>query len=254
MKRIMTFILAAATCLGAADIQAGKHYDFFQKNGQNVLGAEVLAETPVDYTIRLAYVPTPIKILKANLIERPKLSATQPHVSRGVELRRDFVLYGAVAYGAFNSGTVASIFRSGYRISAGADWLPLQKPFWRIHAVTATVAFSRFAESPRYIQIVDLHVGPRFFLGQWNYLGTGFYASPLVGLAYVNLHGYTFDSSYLNLTTLAALQAERRLGPVSIIVQVTANSLFDKSQVFTSTALGLAVSYPLTAGAGQLYD
>lgn len=252
--RSLVLLILAASQIGAAIFEPGKHYDFIQKNGQNVLGAEIVGETATEYTIRLAYVPTPIKILKSNLLSEPKLSKVQPQIATHVHLRRDLVMNAGLGYALLNSGPVASIFRSGYRITAGIDWLPLRDYFWRIQAITAAAAFSRFTESGRFIQLTDLHIGPRFYLGQWTGAGLEFYASPLVGLAYVQLKGYTFESSYFNISTLASLQVEKHLGLISIITQLTINSLFDKSQIFTSTALGLAVSYPLTSGARPKSD
>ncbi len=248
MKRQVIALLITAQALAAA----GEHYDFYQKNGQNVLGAEIVEETATDYTVRLAYVPTPIKILKSSLVREPALSAVQPHLpAKQPEslLQYEFRLQAAAGYAFLNTGQVATIFGQGYRVTVGTDWLLFREPIWRIHAISVTLGFSRFQETPRYIQIAELQLGPKFFLYHWPLINVSFYGSPMLGLAHVNLKGYTFASEYMNLTGAVALQAERRFGPVIAVLQLNTNYLFDQSQLFTATTLSLAAAYPITAGA-----
>lgn len=248
MKQLL---LALFILTGAAVAAEGAHYDFYQKNGQNVLGAEIVAETESDYTVRLSYVPTPIKILKSSLKAEPVLSAKQPKPPEIAkpQLQREFVLHASAGYAFFNSGQVATIFGQGYRAAIGADWLLFREPLWRMQALTATMAFSRFQNAPRYIQIADLQIGPKFLVYHWAAQGVSFFATPTLGFAQVSLKGYTFESAYTNLTGALALQAEKRLGPVVAVLQLHTNSLFDQSQVFTATTLSLAAAYPITAGA-----
>ncbi|AFM12866.1 hypothetical protein [Turneriella parva] len=244
-------LLAMFALTGAVIAAEGAHYDFYQKNGQNVLGAEIVAESETEYTVRLSYVPTPIKILKSSLKGEPVLSAIQPKPPEATQpfLQREFTLHASAGYAFFNSGQVATIFGQGYRGAFGTDWLLFREPLWRIQAITATFALSRFQNSTRYIQIADLQLGPKFIFYHWPLTGVSFFATPTVGIAQVNLKGYTFDSAYTNLTGALALQAEKRLGPVVAVLQLHTNSLFDQSQVFTATTLSLAAAYPITAGA-----
>ena len=94
------------TALASAE---GAHYDFYQKNGQNVLGAEIVAESETEFTVRLSYVPKPIKILKANLAREPALSAVQPKViiNETSLFQYEFSLHAAAGYAFFTACPVA---------------------------------------------------------------------------------------------------------------------------------------------------
>jgi hypothetical protein len=246
-RHLLAGLFLSAT-LAAAE---SAHYDFYQKNGQNVLGAEIVSESATEYLVRLSYVPTPIKIQKANLARQPALSAVQPQITKKPSqlLQPNFALQAFAGYAFFNAGQVASIFGQGYRAGVGTDWLLFREPFWRICAITANVTFSRFQNSPRYIQTIDLQIGPKLLIYKWSPYGVTFYLTPTVGLAQVNLQGYTFESGYTNVVGGAVLAAEKHLGPIALALQLNTNSLFDKSQIFTATAFSLAAAYPLTAGA-----
>jgi hypothetical protein len=107
-RHLLAGLFLSAT-LAAAE---SAHYDFYQKNGQNVLGAEIVSESATEYLVRLSYVPTPIKIQKANLARQPALSAVQPQITKKPSqlLQANFALHAFAGYAFFNAGQVASIF------------------------------------------------------------------------------------------------------------------------------------------------
>lgn len=62
-----TFIAFFIFSFPLLSLENGRAYDFMQKNGQNVLAAELLEENETTYTVRLAYLKKPILIEKTNL-------------------------------------------------------------------------------------------------------------------------------------------------------------------------------------------
>ncbi|MBX3720859.1 MAG: hypothetical protein KF713_03405 [Turneriella sp.] len=248
MKRILPLFLGAVTALSA--LEPGKNYDFFQKNGQNVLGAELIAENETEYTVRLKYVPKPIKITRANLTEIPLLSRTQPPAREpALQIRRDVVLNTSLGFAYMTIGGLSGIFRTGFEARIGADWLLFEKPFYRLRALSVLSTFSRYQSSTRRIQLISGYAGPKFLLWRFETIDAAFFASTLAGISYADLRGYTFTSSYATFAAMGLLSFEKRWKSIAFAAQLYVNSLFDSTLNFESTGVSVAAQYPLGGAA-----
>ncbi len=248
MKKIL--LVCAISVAALHGLEPGKHYDFLQKNGQNVLGAELIAETDTEYVVRLKYVPKPIKLTKQNLSENPLLSKIQPPpASPKLQLRGNFVLNTSVGFSYLTMGQLSSIFRSGYEARIGADWQLFDKPFYRLRAISLLTTFARYQSAPRRIQLMSAYVGPKILVWRFETIDAALFASPLIGLSYADLTGYTFTSSYATLAAVGLLSFEKRWKHFAFAAQFYVNSLFDSSLNFESTGISLAAQYPLGSAA-----
>lgn len=242
--RNLLLLFWAGAPLGALEV--GKNYDFYEKSGQNLLGAELISESEEYYVVKLKYVPKPITIHSSVLARPPELSKIQPKVPpEPLILTKNFVLHASGGFTYTTFGPLSARFRSGYQAFAGADWLLFKRPIWRIHALTALAGFGVYQQTPRRIQLVTGLIGLKFLVWRHEAWGMAVFASPLAGLSYANLKGYTFTSDYYTFTTMAALSFEKRLGPINVGLQLYANYLFDSSLNFASTGISLSVLYPL---------
>lgn len=241
-KYLIAFALSVAA---AHSLEPGKNYDFFQKSGQNVLGAELIEENATEYTVRLKYSPKPIKLTKENLAEAPALSKVQPAAQFKLELKRDVVLHGGAGFSYLTIGTVGRIFRYGYEARLGADWQLFDKPPYRIRAVSVIASFAGYQSTPRHIQLVSAFIGPKFLLWNSESLDAALFVSPFIGISYADLKGYTFTSSYATLSAMLIVSFEKRWRNLAFAGQLYANSLFDSSQNFAASGISLAVRYPL---------
>jgi hypothetical protein len=241
-KLLMVFVWSVAA---AYALEPGKHYDFLQKNGQNVLGAELVAESATEYTVRLKYVPKPIKLNKENLAEAPTLSKVQPTAAVKLKLRGDFVVHGAAGFSYLTLGPLGKIFRTGYEARIGIDWQLFDKPVYRLRAVSAIATFASYLAAPRRIQLGSAFIGPKFLIWRFEALDAALFASPLIGISYADLKGYTFTSSYATLSAMGIISFEKRWKNLAFAAQLFANSLFDSSLNFASSGISLAVQYPL---------
>ena len=104
-----------------------------------------------------------------------------------------------------------------------------------------------YQQTPRRIQLLSGHIGPKFLLWSHEAWGATVCASPLAGISYASLKGYTFASDYVTFSAMAVISLEKRLGPVFLAAQLHANYLFDSSLNFASTGISMSVLYPLTA-------
>lgn len=239
--------------IGAASLWAlepGKNYDFYQKNGQNVLGAELISETDAEYIVRLKYVPKPLKITRTNLVEAPALSKTQP-VPRepALKITRDFVLNTSFGFSYLTIGGLASTFRSGYEARIGADWILFDKPLYRLRAVSVLSTFSRFANGARRIQLVSGYAGPKLLIWRFDTIDAAIFVSPLAGISYADLKGYTFTASYATFAAMGLISFEKRWRNFAIAAQFYLNSLFDSTLNFESSGVSIAAQYPLGSAA-----
>lgn len=248
MKQFPVLLLFSAVSLCA--LEPGKNYDFYQKNGQNVLGAELVSETDSEYVVRLKYVPKPLKIARVNLVEAPTLSKIQPiQPEPTLKITRDFVLNTSFGFSYLTIGGLANTFRSGYEARIGADWLLFDKPFYRVRAVSLLSTFSRFANGARRIQLVSVYAGPKFLLWRFEAIDAAIFASPLAGVSYADLKGYTFTASYATFSAIGLVSFEKRWKNLAFAAQVYINSLFDSTLNFESTGVSLAAQYPLGGAA-----
>lgn len=246
-RNLLLLFLAGAS-LGALEV--GKNYDFYEKSGQNLLGAELISESEEHYVVKLKYVPKPITIHSSVLVRPPELSKIQPKAQpEPLVLTKDFVLHASGGFTYTTFGPLSTLFRRGYQAYVGADWLPFKTPIWRIHAMTALAGFGLYQNSPRRIQLVTGLIGPKFLLWRHDAWGAAVFASPLAGVSYASLKGYTFSSDYYTFTAMVALSFEKRLGPINAGIQLYANYLFDSSLNFASTGISMSVLYPLGARA-----
>jgi len=241
------FFLSLSSAL-AAELVKGKRYDFYQTNGQNVVGAELVDESDTDYTVKLRYLSKPLRISKKNLIKPPRDAAIENQPARpalrwGKELR----LNTLVGYTPITLGPLREIFPSGFHAGVGADWHIFMPPRWGVRALSVLGVFSQYMNQPRFIREVGLLAGPQFLLFASKERQLSFTASALTGVAYVSLRGYTFASQYAVFAAMGALRAEKSVGPVVIGLQVMINYLFDESLNFFSTGLGLSVQYALSS-------
>lgn len=247
MKKYL--LVFALTCAAYA-LEPGKNYDFMQKNGQNVLGAELMSETPTEYVVRLKYVPKPITLKRDNLTEIPVLSKVQPApVTPKFSLRRDFALHTSfgVSYPTF--GDIGRIFRAGYEMRFGTDWQLFEKTIYRIRALTLMAEFSNYQSSPRRIQTISAYAGPKILVWHFTSLDATLFASPLIGLSYTDLRGYTFSSNYTTLSALGLISLEKRWLNLAFAAQLYVNYLFDSSLSFASSGISIAARYPLGSAA-----
>lgn len=248
MKICRALLLLLCTCLSLGALEVGKHYDFYEKSGQNLLGAELLSETEGQYVVKLKYVPKPITIHSSALARPPELSRIQPKVppqQQAVLLTKDFVLHASGGFSYTTFGPLSSVFQNGFQMHTGADWLLFKAPLWRIRALTALAGASFYEQAPRRIQLVSGFVGPKFLLWSHEAWGAAVFASPLAGISHASLKGYTFTSEYLTFSAMAVLSFEKRVGPVFLAAQLHANYLFDSSLNFASTGISMSVLYPL---------
>lgn len=248
MKVCGLLLVSCLFCLPLCALEIGKHYDFIQKNGQNVLGAELLAEADGDYTIKLNYVPKPITIHASALVRPPNLSKVQPPpkiVAPPIELTKNFSLHASAGYTYATFGPLAPLFRTGYQAHIGSDWLLFKTPVLGIRALTALFGFAMYEQSPRHIQMFSGLLGPKFLIWSLEHWGAAVFASPLAGVSYTSLKGYTFTSDYLTFTAMATISFEKRIQSFVIGAQVYANYLFDSSLDFSSTGISVSVHYPL---------
>lgn len=241
-----TFIAFFIFSFPLLSLENGRAYDFMQKNGQNVLAAELLEENETTYTVRLAYLKKPILIEKTNLATPPTLSAKQPprkfsfpkmypHFSLHLSLGMAYPTFGPIAY----------IFKNGFDFRAGADWLPFEKTFFAVRALSFYTSYSLYLNSPRRIELISGFLGPKFFLYRWETLDATLSFSSLAGLSNTRLKGYTFEENYFSFTALGIVQMEKRFGSTSLALQLYINYLFDTSLPFVTTGLSVAVYYPL---------
>lgn len=245
-----TIVLLTISAASLCALEPGKNYDFYQKNGQNVLGAELLSETDAEFTVRLKYVPKPLKIAKGNLVESPTLSKTQPIPREpGLKITRDFVLNTSFGFSYLTIGGLSGTFRSGYEARIGADWLLFDKPLYRLRAVSLLSTFSRFANGARRIQLVSGYVGPKFLLWRFEAIDAAIFASPLAGVSYADLRGYTFTASYATFSAMGLVSFEKRWKNFALAAQFYINSLFDSTLNFESTGVSIAAQYPLGGAA-----
>ena len=250
MKICHALLLLVLATASITALEVGKNYDFYEKSGQNLLGAELISESEGQYVVRLKYVPKPITIHSSALARPPEMSKTQPKASpEPLVLTKDFVLHASGGFTYTTFGPLSTRFRSGYQAFAGADWLLFKTPIWRIHALTALAGFGLYQQTPRRIQLVTGLIGPKFLVWRHEAWGTAVFASPLAGVSYANLKGYTFTSDYYTFTAMAALSFEKRLGLINVGIQLYTNYLFDSSLNFASTGISMSVLYPLGARA-----
>jgi len=229
-------------------LERGKNYDFFQKNGQNVLGAELLAESETGYTVRLKYVPNPITLAKSNLIRNPELSGVQveePAQKKTLVFERNFAVHGSVGFSYLTFGPIAYIFRTGYEARLGADWQFFKEPFYRVRALTILASMANFQASPRRVQMISGHLGPKVLVWDFAKYNAAIFFSALAGITYADLVGYTFQSQYTTFSTRAVLSFEKRWDKVGVAVEFYGNSLFDRDLIFSSTGVSLAARYAL---------
>lgn len=249
MKICYAFLLLWIFSLPIVALEIGKNYDFHQKSGQNILGAELISEAEGHYVVKLKYVPKPITLHESALLRPPELSKMQPKAPAPIQplgLTKDFVLHASGGFTYTTFGPLSPVFKSGFQAYAGADWLMFKYPFFRMRALTALAGFSLFQQTPRRIQLVSGLIGPKFLLWSSEAWGAAIFASPLAGVSYASLKGYTFSSDYFSFAAMAVLSFEKRLGKFSIGAQLYANYLFDSSLDFASTGMSLSVQYPLS--------
>lgn len=242
----LAFVLLLATSLAAADLVTGKRYDFYQENGQNLLGAELLEESASHYTVKLSYLPKPLRIAKQNLLRPPQLSQGQdePSASR-FQWGREIRLNAQFGYTAFTGGVLHDIFPSGFHGAVGADWHLFIPPRFGVRALSLLGVFSQYENSPRSVRQLGVMAGPQFYLFEWRPQQIVFTGSALAGAASVALKGYTFTSEYTVFSAMAQLRAEKSFGPVTVGLTLMLNYLFDQSLGFFSSGLGLSVQYAL---------
>ncbi len=233
--------------VAAAELVKGQRYDFYQDNGQNLLGAELVQESETDYAVRLSYLPKPLRIARKNLLRPPQLSQTQneqsmPPFRWGRELR----LNAQLGYTAITGGALHDIFPVGYHAATGADWHLFDRPRFGIRALSLLGMFSQYETAPRSVRQFTLLAGPQFLLLEWKQTQIIFTGSALTGAAAVTLKGYTFSAEYTVLAAMGLVRAERSFGRVTIGLQAMLNYLFDQSLNFTSSGLGLSVQYTLS--------
>lgn len=251
MKKLWVALVFAGSISAAAQLEKGRSYNFYQKNGQNVLNAELVDETAAEYIVKLEYLPKPLKLPKSSLAQPPELIARPQRDEDPTrwQLQKQFRLHAHIGYSGLTSGPLSGVFPAGMHAALGGDWLFFREPLWRIQAVTLLGSFSLYTQSPRRIQLISVHAGPKLLIGSWQQPGIIFSASPLFGTSFTSLKGYTFTADYAVFSAVLLLQAEKRLGRVWLAAQVFTNYLFDQSLNFTSTGFSLSVQYPIGASA-----
>lgn len=243
----LVFFLLAMTSIAAAELVAGKRYDFYQDNGQNLLGAELLEESEGEYTVKLSYLPKPLRIAKQNLLRPPQLSQGQ-ETGTGTRFRwgREVRLNAQIGYSAITGGVLHDIFPSGYHGAMGADWHLFVPPRFGVRALSVLGSFSYYETSPRSVRQFSLLAGPQFLLFEWKQPQIIFTGSLLAGTASVTLRGYTFASEYTVFAAMGVVRAEKSFGPVAVGLQLVLNYLFDQSLDFFSSGLGASVQYAIS--------
>jgi hypothetical protein len=246
MKGKVILYLLTVTAV-AAELEVGRNYDFYQKNGQHVLGGQLEEESDTEYRVRLQYVPKPIILNKANLEKTPVLSKIQPvgTLIGNKPLQTDFIIHASGGYSYLTFGPLNSIFKTGYMFGAGADWLIFREPVYRIQSISVTGSFTFYQNSPRKIQLVSLQAGPKFLIWKFPAIDAAIFGSVLAGLSLASLTGYTFTSNYTTFSATGILHFEKRIRPVIIGIGLYANYLADSSLAFVSTGVSLSVLYPL---------
>lgn len=231
----------------AAQLEVGKNYDFYQKNGQNVLGGQLEEESETEYQVRLKYVPKPIILQKANLEKPPVLSKIQEPKSASAKkgIYPDFIVHVSGGYSYATFGQLNSIFKSGYQFGAGIDWLLFRDPLFRIQSLSLAGSFLLYQNSPRKIQLVSVEAGPKFLIWKIPAIDAAVLGTAMAGMSFASLTGYTFTSSYATFSATGILQFEKRVKPVIIGMNLSVNYLGDSSVTFVSTGVGLSVLYPL---------
>ena len=232
-------------------LEPGQNYDFYTRNGQNLLTAELISEGTDHYVVKLKYVPKPITIHKSTLARDPEPSRIQPPKKKEPLFASNFVLHASGGFTHTTFGPLSGIFRNGIQGYAGADWHWMRKPWLRITAITAITGFGMYRQEPRSIRLISGYIGPKFLVYRFAAPDFAIFASPLAGAASTALTGYTFTADYLTFAATGLMSIEKKIGPVAVALQVYANYLFDSSLNFASTGIGLAVLYPL--GAAQAY-
>lgn len=241
MKKVLAGFLFASLPISAA-LEPGMRYDFYQKNGQHVLNAELLAESESDYTVKLRYVSKPIKISKTNLAKKPQLTQGQ-HLSSAVEnaLLRQTVYAGySMVLGPLNH-----IFGSGLYAGLGLDWYLFRRPVLGVQALSVQTNFAYYQNSPRFIGQFSLHVGAQFRLYRWQRANIILNLTPLVGASFIRLNGYTFNSEYFVPSGIVALEVRKHFHRISVGVMLYSNYLFDQTLFFSATGMGVSAQYPI---------
>lgn len=242
MRKILASLMLVSLPASAA-LETGMRYDFYQKSGQHVLNAELLEESERDYTVKLRYVPKPIKISKTNLAKKPQLSANQPlrQQSAGEKsLLRPAVYTG---YSALIIGPLSNIFASGLQAGLGLDWHLFRRPFWGMQALSAQTHFSYYQNNPRFIRQFSLYVGAQFRLYHWQRANTVFTFTPLAGISFVSLTGYTFNSEYFVPSGLAVFEVRKNFHRINFGIMLYTNYLFDQALFFSATGVGASAQY-----------
>jgi len=244
MKQSLIFLMLFSN---AYALEVGKHYDFFQKNGQNVLGAELMAETETEYQVRIKYLPKPLVLAKANLLSQPAVSKVQPpkETERKRFLYPDFIIHASGRYNYAVFGQLNSIFQSGFEAGAGVDWLFKREPFFRVQSVSLHSGFSLYQNSPRKIQLISTEIGPKFFLWGFPKIDAALFASTLAGISFAQLTGYTFTASYATFTATGIVHFEKRIKMLVFGLNIYVNYIGDSGLSFASTGAGFSVLYPL---------
>lgn len=252
MKRSLLLLLLASA-VAAAPLVPGKHYDFYQDNGQNLLHAELLGETETEFEVKLTYLPRPLKIAKRNLLRPPQLSAGEEIEPRSGKLfwGRTLRLGARFGYAALTTGPLAGIFPAGLQTSLGAEWLLFAEPWLGIRAVSLVGSFVSHTQDSRSIRQYAVQAGPVFALGAWKSAGIDFSLHPLFGVSKTSLTGYTFTADYYVFSGQLLVQAERRVGPVVVGLQIFSNYLFDQSLAFTASGISVGAQYPLFEDQGH---
>jgi hypothetical protein len=229
-------------------LEPGKNYDFFQKNGQNVLGAELVSESETGYTVRLKYVPKLITLARANLLRHPELSVVQaeaPPQKKSLVFQPNFALHGSLGFSYLTFGPIAYIFRTGYEARLGGDWQFFREPFYRVRALTFVSTLANYQASPRRMRLISAHLGPKILAWDIPKYQAAVFVSALIGVTYADLLGYTFQSQYATLSTRFVFSLEKRWEKIALAFEFYGNSLFDRDLIFSSTGVSLAARYGL---------
>lgn len=247
--RLVASLMLCFSSVAAADLVQGRRYDFYQKNGQNLLAAELLEESEFYYTVRLAYLPRPLRIARQDLLRPPQLSPVQSNEQKpGLPGGRHVRLNAQFGYSAITLGSLYEIFPAGFQAALGADWHGFALPRWRIRAFSLLGLAAQYEAAPRSIRQLALLGGPQILLYDWQRTRIVFTGSALAGASLLALQGYTFSAQYTIFSMLAIVRAEIFLGRVTVGFQMLLNYLFDQSLIFSSSGLGVSVQYAFTRG------
>jgi len=245
MRVGLCIFLLAAHALAALEV--GKNYDFYQKNGQNLLGATLIAETPNEVTVKLAYLPKPIVLKKTNLDRAPELSKRQADTQTSFtqKLQKNFSINASVGASLLSFGQLNQIFNRGLNATLGGDWLLFKEPQWGMNALSLLTAYNYYPQSGRRVQMFSAYLGPKFVIAHFKSIDAALTLSPLFGASYADLKGYTFAAQYLSFSAVALVSFEKRFNALVFAAQIFTNYLFDNSLNFYSTGINIAVHYPL---------